>query len=208
MDKRSFSERDICSKFITPALQQSGWNLQTQIWEEKTLTDGRIIVRGKMVVRGKRKRADYVLYLKPNIPVAVIEAKENGHSIGDGIQQALTYADMLQIPFAFSSNGDGFVFHDRTGQSAQAETNLALDEFPSPAELGAKLAKWKNLNTEQEVEVAFHGYYDDGKTPRYYQMAAVNTAVEAIAKGQDRVLLVMATGTGKILTAFQIIWRL
>ena len=208
MDKRSFSERDICSKFITPALQKAGWNLQTQILEEKTLTDGRIIVRGKMVARGKQKRADYVLYLKPNIPVAVIEAKENGHSVGAGIQQALTYADMLQIPFAFSSNGDGFVFHDRTGQSAQVETNLALDEFPSPAELEAKLAKWKNLDTEQESEVAFQGYYDAGKTPRYYQMNAVNAAVEAIAKGQDRVLLVMATGTGKTLTAFQIIWRL
>lgn len=208
MDKSSFSERDICSKFITPALQKAGWNLQSQILEEKTLTDGRIIVRGKMVARGKQKRADYVLYLKPNIPVAVVEAKENGHSVGAGIQQALTYADMLQIPFAFSSNGDGFVFHDRTGQSVQVETNLALDDFPSPAELEAKLAKWKNLGTGQESEVAFQGYYDDGKTPRYYQMNAVNAAVEAIAKGQNRVLLVMATGTGKTLTAFQIIWRL
>ena len=124
MDKRSLSERDICSKFITPALQNAGWDLQTQIAEEKTLTDGRIIVRGKMVARGKQTRADYVLYQKPNIPIAVIEAKDNKHAISDGLQQALTYAEMLRVPFAFSSNGDGFVFHDRTGNSPELEQEI------------------------------------------------------------------------------------
>ncbi|OWY08917.1 restriction endonuclease [Thioclava sp. F42-5] len=201
------SERDICSKFITPALQRAGWDLQSQIFEEKTLTAGRIIVRGKVVGRRKGKRADYVLYLKPNIPIAVVEAKDNSHALGDGMQQALTYAQLLNVPFAFSSNGDGFVFHDMTGQAAQVETNLTLDEFPSPGELEKKYRLWKGLS-DVAAEIAFQGYFDDGKTPRYYQMTAVNAAVEAIAKGQDRVLLVMATGTGKAFTAFQIIWRL
>jgi type I restriction enzyme R subunit len=201
------SERDICSKFISPALQRAGWDLHTQIFEEKTLTAGRVIVRGKVVGRRKGKRADYVLYLKPNIPIAVVEAKDNRHALGDGMQQALTYAQMLNVPFAFSSNGDGFVFHDATGQSAQIETNLALDEFPSPEDLERKYRLWKGLD-DVASQIAFQGYFDDGKAPRYYQMTAVKKAVEAIAKGQDRVLLVMATGTGKTFTAFQIIWRL
>ena len=115
MKRHLLSERDICSKYIMPALIAAGWDLKTQISEETTLTDGRIIVRGKMVARGPKKRADYVLYLKPNVPIAVIEAKVNKLSVGDGMQQALTYANMLRVPFAFSSNGDGFVFHDRTG---------------------------------------------------------------------------------------------
>ena len=114
---KDLSERDICSKFITPALSRAGWDLQTQILEEKTLTAGRVIVRGRMVARGKTKRADYVLFAKPNIPIAVVEAKDANHSVGDGIQQAVEYAEMLRVPFAFSSNGTGFVFHDRTGQS-------------------------------------------------------------------------------------------
>ncbi|KUJ77865.1 restriction endonuclease [Ruegeria marisrubri] len=207
MDKQLLSERDICSKYITPALQSAGWDLQTQISEEKTLTDGRIIVRGKLVARGKQKRADYVLYLKPNIPIAVIEAKDNKHAIGDGMQQALTYAKMLRVPFAFSSNGDGFVFHDKTGFSAAMETQIGLNEFPSPESLLRRYEAWKGMN-EAQAGVAFHGYHDTGKTPRYYQMNAVNAAVEAIAQGQSRLLLVMATGTGKTFTAFQIIWRL
>ena len=207
MDKQLLSERDICSKYITPALQSAGWDLQTQISEEKTLTDGRIIVRGKLVARGKQKRADYVLYLKPNIPIAVIEAKDNKHAIGDGMQQALTYAKMLRVPFAFSSNGDGFVFHDKTGFSAAMETQIGLNEFPSPESLLRRYEAWKGMN-EAQAGVAFHGYHDTGKTPRYYQMNAVNAAVEAIAQGQNRLLLVMATGTGKTFTAFQIIWRL
>lgn len=207
MDKRLLSERDICSKFILPALTSAGWDLQTQISEEKSLTAGRIIVRGKLVARGKKKRADYVLYLKPNIPIAVIEAKDNRHAVGDGMQQALSYAEMLRVPFAFSSNGDGFVFHDRTGQSPQIERNLAIDEFPSPAELEAKLLAWKGLSSDQ-AKTAHYPYFDSGKEPRYYQINAVNASLEAIAKGQDRLLLVMATGTGKTFTAFQIIWRL
>lgn len=207
MDKRLLSERDICSKFILPALINAGWDLQTQISEEKSLTAGRIIVRGKLVARGQRKRADFVLYLKPNIPIAVIEAKDNRHSMGDGMQQALSYAEMLRVPFVFSSNGDGFVFHDRTGQSTEIERNLALNEFPSPAELEAKLLAWKGLSRDQ-AETAHYPYFDSGKEPRYYQINAVNASLEAIAKGQDRLLLVMATGTGKTFTAFQIIWRL
>ena len=203
------SERDICTKFITPALRRAQWDEMQQIREEVSFTKGRIIVRGKLVTRGKARRADYILYYKPNIPVAVIEAKDNSHSVGDGMQQALDYADTLNIPFAFSSNGDGFVFHDRTGASTPRETNLALDAFPPPAELWARYRTWKSLTPEAE-EIVLQDYHDDGsgKTPRYYQVNAVNAAIEAIAKGQDRILLVMATGTGKTYTAFQIIWRL
>lgn len=209
MDKRTLTERDICTKFITPALRAAGWDDVSQIREEFGFTNGRIIVRGKLVTRGQRKRADYILSVKPNIPIALIEAKDNKHSVGDGLQQGLGYAETLSIPFVFSSNGDGFVFHDRTGMSATAETNLTLDEFPSPADLWARYRAWKGLSDEAS-EVALQDYHDDGsgKTPRYYQINAVNAATEAIAKGQDRVLLVMATGTGKTYTAFQIIWRL
>jgi type I restriction enzyme R subunit len=209
MDKRALSERDICTKFITPALEQVGWDRMSQIREEVGFTKGRIIVRGKLVSRGKGKRADYILYYKPNIPIALVEAKDNNHAIGDGMQQALGYAITLDIPFVFSSNGDGFVFHDRTGTSPERETGLALDAFPSPAELWRRYRTWKGLTPEAE-EIVLQDYFDDGsgKTPRYYQANAVNAAIEAIAKGRDRILLVMATGTGKTYTAFQIIWRL
>lgn len=209
MTRSSLSERDICSKFITPAVTGAGWDLQGQIREEVSFTKGRIIVRGKLVTRGKAKRADYVLYFKPNLPIALIEAKDNKHSAGDGIQQALAYAETLDIPYVFSSNGDGFVFHDRTGVSAERETTLSLADFPSPADLWARYTAWKNLTPEAE-QVVLQDYFDDGsgKAPRYYQVNAVNAAIEAIAKGKDRVLLVMATGTGKTYTAFQIIWRL
>ena len=209
MDKRSLSERDICTKFITPALRGAGWDEMSQLREEVTFTAGRIVVRGKLVTRRKRKRADYILSVKPNIPVAVIEAKDNNHGVGDGMQQALDYAETLHIPFAFSSNGDGFVFHDRTGGSNPIETNLTLDGFPSPDDLWERYRTWKGLTPEAE-ETVLQDYFEDGggKTPRYYQVNAVNAAVEAIAKGQNRILLVMATGTGKTFTAFQIIWRL
>ena len=209
MDKRSLSERDICTKFITPALRKAGWDEMLQIREEVSFTKGRIIVRGKLVSRGQAKRADYVLYFKPNIPLALIEAKDNTHSVGDGMQQGLEYAATLDIPFVFSSNGDGFVFHDRTSAGGASETNLALDAFPSPDDLWARYAAWKGLTPEAE-KIVLQDYYDDGKgkAPRYYQVNAVNTAIEAIAKGRDRILLVMATGTGKTYTAFQIIWRL
>src|SRR5258708_35357369 len=134
MDKRGLSERDICTKFITPTLRKAGWDEMMQIREEVGFTKGRIIVRGKLVTRGKAKRADYVLYYKPNIPIAIIEAKDNNCSVGDGMQQALDYAATLNIPFVFSSNGDGFVFHDRTGRSAEKEANVALDAFPPPGQ--------------------------------------------------------------------------
>lgn len=209
MDKRSLSERDICTKYITPALREAGWDEVLQIREEVGFTKGRIIVRGKLVTRGKAKRADYVLYYKPNIPLALIEAKDNSHSVGDGMQQALDYAATLDIPYVFTSNGDGFVFHDRSGESTPREVNLDLAAFPSPADLWARYRVWKGLDAEAE-RIVLQDYFDDGsgKVPRYYQVNAVNAAIEAIAKGRDRALLVMATGTGKTYTAFQIIWRL
>ena len=209
MDKKSLSERDICTKFITPALRRTGWDEMAQIREEVSFTKGRIIVRGKLVSRGKGKRADYILYYKPNIPIALIEAKDNTHATGDGMQQGLDYAETLEIPFVFSSNGDGFVFHDRTGASAARETTLGLDAFPPPGDLWARYRVWKGLTPEAE-SIVLQDYFDDGggKAPRYYQVNAINTAMEAVAKGDDRILLVMATGTGKTYTAFQIIWRL
>ena len=209
MNKKLLSERDICTKFITPALRDAGWDEMLQVREEVGFTKGRIIVRGKLVTRGKAKRADYILYYKPNIPLALIEAKDNNHAVGDGMQQGLEYAATLEIPFVFSSNGDGFVFHDRTGAAEQQEADLALDAFPSPQELWARYRAWKSLSPEEETTF-LQDYYDDGsgKTPRYYQVNAVNAAIECIAKGANRVLLVMATGTGKTYTAFQIIWRL
>ncbi|EDY87331.1 type I restriction-modification system, R subunit [gamma proteobacterium HTCC5015] len=209
MNKKALSERDICTKFITPALQRAGWDIQSQIREEYGFTAGRIIVRGRMHTRGKQRRADYVLSYQKNQPIAVIEAKDNNHSLGDGMQQALAYSDVLDTPFVFTSNGDGFLFHDRTGLAEKTETQLSLDEFPSPATLWARYCQWKGIG-HQEQPVVEQPYYDDGsgRTPRYYQQVAINRAVEAVAKGRDRLLLVMATGTGKTYTAFQIIWRL
>lgn len=209
MDKRSLSERDICTKFITPALRWAGWDEMVQIREEVSFTKGRIVVHGKLVTRGQAKRADYIRYYMPNIPLAVIEAKNNTHSVGDGLHQALDYAETLKIPFVFSSNGDGFVFHDRTGASTPRERDLSLEQFPTPAELWSRYRAWKGLDPKAEQIVLQH-YHDDGsgKTPRYYQVNAINATIETIAKGQERILLTMATGTGKIYTAFQIIWRL
>ncbi|KXS31338.1 MAG: DEAD/DEAH box helicase [Candidatus Gallionella acididurans] len=210
MDKQQLTERDICSKYITPAVIQSGWDLHTQIREEITFTKGRIIVRGKLHTRGETKRADYILYYKPNIPIAVIEAKDNKHNMGDGMQQALHYAETLDIPFVFSSNGDGFLMHDRTGQSTQIECELGLDAFPTPDKLWQSYCAWRGIANEQARSTVAEPYFDDGsgKQARYYQVNAVNRVIEAIAKGQQRILLVMATGTGKTYTAFQIIWRL
>jgi type I restriction enzyme R subunit len=210
MNKKDLSERDICSKFITPALTRNGkWDLMEQIGEEVSITDGRVIVRGQLSTRSDPKRADYVLYHKPGIPLAVIEAKDNNHGVGAGMQQALGYANTLDVPFAFSSNGDAFIFHDRTGLSPQVETELKLDEFPSAADLWRRYCTWKGITPKEEAVVA-QDYYEQGpgKTPRYYQQTAINRTVEAIAKGADRCLLVMATGTGKTYVAFQTIWRL
>ncbi|MDM1695943.1 DEAD/DEAH box helicase family protein [Thiopseudomonas alkaliphila] len=209
MNKKQLTERDICTKFITPALEQSGWDIATQIREEFPLTKGRIIVRGKLHTRAKHKRADYVLFYKPNIPIAIIEAKDNNHSLGDGMQQGLGYAEMLQVPFVFSSNGDGFLFHNKIAKDGVIERELALHEFPSAETLWQWWAEHKGLNQKQN-ELVTQDYYSDGnnKTPRYYQLLAINKTIEAIANGQNRILLVMATGTGKTFTAFQIIWRL
>ncbi|GAA6131870.1 EcoAI/FtnUII family type I restriction enzme subunit R [Halopseudomonas sabulinigri] len=209
MDKKSLTERDICSKYIAPAIQQAGWDMQRQVREEVSFTAGRIMVRGKLHSRGERKRADYILSYQKNLPVAVIEAKDNKHSVGSGMQQALGYAESLDVPFVFSSNGDGFLFHDRTGTGSQVETVLTLDQFPSPQELWHRYCIWKGLDQQAQEKVAAP-YYDDGsgRSPRYYQTNAINRTVEAIAQAQNRILLVMATGTGKTYTAFQIIWRL
>jgi len=208
MNKSTLSERDICTKFITPALESAGWDKQTQLREEVNLTAGRVLVRGNKGTRDLKsiRRADYVLYLKPNLPLAIVEAKDNRHSMRDGIQQALDYAAMLDLPFAFSSNGDGFVFHDRTAANGVVESELTLDQFPSPAELWQRYLQWKGISAEQEP-IYTQDYYP-GKPARYYQINAVNRAIEAVTKGQKRILLVMATGTGKTYTAFQIIWRL
>ncbi len=210
VDKKSLSERDICTQYITPAITGAGWDLHSQIREEVSFTKGRIIVRGKLHARGEQKRADYILYYKSNIPLAVIEAKENGHSVGAGMQQALNYAETLGVPFVFSSNGDAFLMHDRTGLADKTEQVLALDAFPSPAALWRRYCRWKGLETLEALHTVEMPYYDDGtgRAPRYYQANAINNTVEAIAKAQQRILLVMATGTGKTYTAFQIIWRL
>ena len=210
MDKKSLSERDICTKFITPAIVEAGWDRNTQIREEVSFTAGKVIVRGKLVSRGKQKRADYILYYKNNIPIAIIEAKDNKHSVDAGIQQGIGYAETLDIPFVFSSNGDAFLFHDRTIDLGKKEIELPLNKFPSPQELWNKYKKYKQIEDSEVESIYTQNYYDDGtdKKPRYYQRIAINRAVEAIAKGQDRTLLVMATGTGKTYTAFQIIWRL
>ncbi|PPD55078.1 MAG: restriction endonuclease [Methylotenera sp.] len=210
MNKTKYSERDICTKFITPAVQQAGWDIQTQVREEVSFTKGRIIVRGKLHARGEQKRADYILYYKSNIPIAIIEAKDNSYSVGAGMQQGLNYAETLGIPFVFSSNGDAFLLHDRTGLAITTEEELALTAFPSPAELWQRYCHWKGITTEQARNTVEMPYYDDGsgRSPRYYQANAINNTIEAVAKGQQRVLLVMATGTGKTYTAFQIIWRL
>lgn len=203
------SERDVCTRFITPALTAAGWDLTYQVREEVTFTRGRIKVRGRMVSRGKARRADYILYYKPNLPIAVIEAKDDTHAPGGGMQQALDYAEALDVPFAFSSNGQVFLFHDRTGQSAEVEREIALQRFPSPEALWRRYCAWKGIEGEAEAVVTQDYYVDgSGKAPRYYQVSAINRTVEAIARGQKRILLVMATGTGKTYTAFQIIWRL
>lgn len=191
-------------------MEKAGWNPLTQIREEVTFTDGRIYVKGNLTSRGKRKRADYILYHKPNIPIAIIEAKDNKHSVKAGIQQGLGYAEILDIPSVYSSNGDGFYEHDRTRTDGKIEQELTLNEFPSPETLWQRYKKYKGITTEEQERITTQDYFFDGsgRTPRYYQTCAINRTVEAIAKGQDRILLTMATGTGKTYTAFQIIHRL
>lgn len=210
MNKKNLSERDICTKYITPAIEKAGWDTQLQVLEEVSFTDGKIYVRGKMTARGTRKRADYILYYKPNIPIAIIEAKDNNHSVRAGIQQGLDYAKILDIPCVFSSNGDGFLFHDRTADDGNIETEIGIDDFPSPEQLWQRYKKYKGIITTEAESIVSQDYFFDGsnRKPRYYQQIAINRTVEAVAKGQNRILLVMATGTGKTYTAFQIIHRL
>ena len=209
MNKKDLTERDICTKYINPALEKAGWDLRKQVREEVTFTDGRIIVQGHLHTRGVRKRADYILFYKRDIPIAIIEAKDNKKPVGSGMQQALEYADILQLPFVFTSNGDSFVFHDHTNKD-KPEQEIALDAFPSPEILWNKYLAFRQIDKPAEKEIVEQDYYtdDSGMHPRYYQQNAVNRTVEAIAKGQNRLLLVMATGTGKTYTAFNIIWRL
>lgn len=209
MNKKQLSETDIRTKYITPSIQEAGWNVQKQIREEVHFTEGRIIVKGETVKRAKGKKADYILYYKSNLPIAIVEAKDNNHSIGDGMQQGLDYAEILDIPFVYSSNGDGYLEHDRTASEGMIERELSLQQFPSPDELYQRYKLWKGITDEEEEVIKQDYYYSPtSKTPRYYQEIAINRAVEAIAKGRDRLLLVMATGTGKTYTAFQIMWRL
>ena len=210
MNKKSLTEADVRSKFITPAIVGPGkWDLMTQVREEAYFTKGRVIVRGKTVQRGEAKKADYILSYKPNVPLAVLEAKDNNHAVGDGMQQALGYAEILDVPFAYSSNGDAFLEHDRTASGGTVTREIPLDQFPTPDELWARYCKAKGYTADQE-SVATQDYHDNGsqKSPRYYQLIAINRTVDAIARGMNRILLVMATGTGKTYTAFQIIWRL
>ena len=209
MDKKQLSERDICTKFVVPALQLAGWDIQQQVREEHFFTAGQVLVKNKTVKRGKRKFVDFLLSFKSNMPLALIEAKDNSHSIGSGMQQALDYARTLDVPFVFSTNGDGFLFHDRLNTSGNIEQELKLDQFPSPADLWDRYCKAKQFN-QAALPVVSQDYYSDGsgRTPRYYQTIAINRVVEAISNGKKRAMLVMATGTGKTFTAFQIIWRL
>ena len=215
--KSSLSERDIITKYILPAIEASGWDKRNQIREEVSFTAGRIFVKGKLTKRGEKKRADIIIYYKSNIPVAVVEAKDNKHAVGAGMQQALEYASTLDIPVAISSNGDGFVIQyrrncggsDASGKAIISE-NADLDHFPTPSELWNCYKRYNNIETKEAEETSLCSYFFDaeGKTPRYYQRIAINRTVEAIARGQNRILLVMATGTGKTYTAFQIIYRL
>lgn len=212
MDKKALTEADIRTKFITPAIAGEGgskWNVMTQMLEEHYFTKGRVIVRGMTATRGQAKKADYVLFYRPNIPLAVVEAKDNNHAVGAGMQQALEYAEILDLPFAYSSNGDAFLEHDRTCTGGTVEREIPLEHFPAPEELWRRYRSAKGYTDDQDT-VATQDYYDGGsaKSPRYYQLVAINRTVDAIARGDTRILLVMATGTGKTYTAFQIIWRL
>lgn len=208
ISKKQMSEEDIKLQYITPAITNK-WDIK-KIQMEAKITDGRINLKGNFVTRERPKRADYVLYLNLNNPIAIVEAKDNNHSISYGLQQAISYARMLDIPFAYSSNGDGFFEHDfLTGK----ERELSLEEFPSETELYQRYKnganKGEGLTIEQE-KIIQQPYYTSQTTypPRYYQRIAINRTVDAISRGKDRLLLVMATGTGKTYTAFQIVYRL
>jgi type I restriction enzyme, R subunit len=211
-DKKLLSETDICDQFITPAIINAGWDQTKHIRREVTLTPGPIVVRGNMSSRNKKKKkfADYVLYREPDVPIAVIEAKDNNQTVSQGLQQALGYANILEVPSAFSSNGDAFASHNKVPQDGEdIETQFPLENFPPPQKLWQCYKKYRGIEDKSE-ELVLQPYYTDttDKEPRYYQVDAISRVIEAVAKGQKRVLLVMATGTGKTYTTFQIIWRL
>jgi type I restriction enzyme R subunit len=211
MDKKALSESDISDKYIRPAIVQAGWHTLDQIYAQYPLRAGRVVVRGKTAKRDASTVlfADFVLFLKPNIPLAVVEAKKSRLSVQAGMQQAIQYAELLGVPFSFASNGQGFVFRDATLATGVLEQTLTLDQFPSPQDLWARYCAWKGWAADVQQVAAFdYALATTAKTPRYYQLNAINRTVEAIAAGQSRVLLVMATGTGKTYTAFQIIHRL
>lgn len=205
MPLRHLSEEDIKARYITPAVTNAGWDTK-QIRFEYAFTAGRIILRGRMTVRGKQKRADYVLFYKNNLPLAIIEAKDNNHPVGAGLQQGIEYAQALDIQYVYASNGDGFVEQNLfTGEVR----NLSLSEFPSPEELYSRYKADKGINeAEERVMLEPYYYVPNYKTPRYYQRVAINRTVDAVAKGRNRLILVSATGTGKTYMAFQIIYRL
>lgn len=212
INKRELSEIDICDLFITPAIKNAGWDQLTQIRREVTLTPGPVIVRGNLSARNKKKKkfADYVLSWMPGTPVAVVEAKDNNHTVSHGMQQALGYAEILETPSAFSSNGDAFASHNKVPKTGEEiETQFPLDQFPPPLTLWQRYKTYRGIDDTSE-ELLLQPYHDDGsgKEPRYYQVEAINRVMEAVARNQRRVLLVMATGTGKTYTTFQIIWRL
>ena len=205
VSKHEMTEEDIKLRYITPAIECK-WDKHTQIRMEQSFTDGRVIVRGNSVARGKMKKADYILYYKRNLPLAIVEAKDNKQSVGSGMQQGIEYAEILDIPFVYSSNGNAFLEHDMKNGT---EREIALADFPTPEELWARYKGEQHITPEQEKLITEPYYFQVGdKTPRYYQRVAVNRTIEAIACGQNRILLVMATGTGKTYTAFQIIHRL
>jgi type I restriction enzyme R subunit len=211
-EKQQLSEIDICDLFITPAIKGAGWDQLTQIRREVTLTPGPVVVRGNLSSRNKKKRkfADYVLLREAGIPIAIVEAKDNNHTVSQGIQQALGYAGIVDVPSAFSSNGDAFASHNKVPADGEdIECEFPLESFPSPVELWKRYKRHRNIQDGEE-ELVLEPYYLDayGKEPRYYQSEAINRVLEAVAKGQQRLLLVMATGTGKTYTTFQIIWRL
>jgi type I restriction enzyme, R subunit len=212
ISKKELTETDICDLFIAPAFKDAGWDQMRQIRREVILTPGPVIVRGDMSARNKKKKkiADYVLYWEPGLHIAVVEAKDNNHSVSHGMQQALGYADILQVPSAFSSNGDAFASHNKLPSSGEdIETQFSLNSFPHPEDLWKRYKKYHNIEDKDENLVIQPYHFDSsGKEPRYYQVDAINRTIEAVAKGKKRVLLVMATGTGKTYTTFQIIWRL
>lgn len=211
-DKKELSEIDICDLFITPAIKDAGWDPVKQIRREVTLAPGPVVVRGNMSARNKKKKkfADYVLSWEPGVPVAVVEAKDNNCTVSYGIQQALGYAGILEVPSAFSSNGDAFASHNKAPVAGEdIETEFPLDSFPPPQELWKRYKSFRGIKDNAE-KLVVQPYHEDssGKEPRYYQVEAINRTIEAVASGKRRVLLVMATGTGKTYTTFQIIWRL